>query len=303
MLIVKLTAAFTPNPLTAPVLDGNVVPNGIAWTPQAVGPGDLFFRQLKYREFDVSELSMSSLTIGISQGDRTWAALPIFTTRAFYHTDIIVREDSRMTSPSDLRGGRVGVLEYQQTSVVWIRGILENEFGVRATDVEWFMERSPEQSHGGTTGFAPPPGVRLSYVRKETSLAAMLAAGTIDAILFHPVEIDGLDQRQDGARARLKSRPLFPDPAAEARRYFAKTGIVPVNHSVVVRRSILDEHPSIAAGIYEAFDRGHDGSIAPYGIEANRVALETLMQYLADQRLTKYRVALDEVFAEPSFRS
>lgn len=298
----NLSAAFTPNPLTAPLLSGSVSPATITWKPETVGPGDLFFRQLKYGEFDVSELSMSSLTIGISQGNRTWAALPIFTTRAFYHTEIIVREDSPISSPAELHGGRVGVLEYQQTSVVWIRGILESEFGVKATELEWFMERRPEQSHGGATGFAPPPGVRLSYVPKETSLAAMLEAGTIDAILFHPPMIDGIDKKTDGARERLKYRSLFPDPVAEGSRYYAQTGIVPVNHTVVVRRSILEEHPTVVADIYETFNSVHDKSIAPYGVQANRTALETLMQYLVDQQLTKYRVALDEVFAPASLQ-
>ena len=295
-----LTAAFTPNALTAPVLDGRVAPTGIAWKPESVGPGDLFFRQLKFGEFDVSELSMSSLSIGISQGSRDWVALPIFTTRGFYHTDIIVREGRTLSSPADLRGGRVGVLEYQQTSVVWIRGILEDEFGVRANELEWFMERLPEQSHGGATGFTPPAGVRLSYVPKETSLAAMLDAGTIDAILFHPTWVDGIDAKADGARERLKYRPLFPDPAAEAHRYHAKTGIIPVNHTVVVRRSILEEQPDIAADIFATFTRAHDQSIAPYGVGANREALETLLQYLFDQGLTKYRVGINEVFASPS---
>ena len=293
----ELTAAFTPNALTAPLLDRTIVPGGIAWMPESVRPGDLFFRQLKFGEFDVSELSMSSLTIAISQGNRSWAALPIFTTRGFYHTEIIVREDSPISSPVDLRGGRVGVLEYQQTSVVWIRGILESEFGVSATELEWFMERSPEQSHGGTTGFSPPPGVRLSYVPQESSLAAMLAAGTIDAILFQPPVVDGIDQKADGARERLKSRPLFADPGAESSRYYAKTEIVPVNHAVIVRRSILEEHPNVAAEIYDAFNRAHDKSVAPYGVRANRKALETLMRYLAAQQLTEYEVALDEVFA------
>jgi 4,5-dihydroxyphthalate decarboxylase len=295
-----LSAAFTPNDLTAPIVARTIVPAGISWVPESVGPGDLFFRQLKHGEFDVSELSMSSLTIGISQGNATWAALPIFTTRAFYHTEIVVREDSPLTLPAELRGKRVGVLEYQQTSVVWIRGILEAEFGIAAHELEWFMERRPEHSHGGATGFAAPPGVRLSYVPKETSLAAMLADGAIDAILFFPSWVDGIDRKTDGARERLRYRPLFADPAAEAARYHAKTGITPVNHTVVVRRSLLEHHPEIAGAIYGAFERAHDGSIAPYGVRANRPALETLMEYLAAQQLTTRRVALDEVFAAPS---
>jgi 4,5-dihydroxyphthalate decarboxylase len=296
----KLTAAFTANPLTAPVLMGSSVPAEVEWEPQSVGPGDLFFRQLKFGEFDVSELSMSSLTIAISQGDRTWAALPVFTTRGFYHTEIVVREGSPFSAPADLRGKRVGVLEYQQTSVVWIRGILETEFGIPPTQLEWFMERSPEQSHGSATGFAPPPGVRLSYVPKESSLATMLMDGTIDAILFHSPVQDGIDQKSDGGRERLKCRPLFPDPAAEASRYHIKTGLVPLNHTVVVRRSFLEQQPALAESIYQAFNRVHDNSIAPYGVNANRKELDTLMRYLFEQQLTTYRVALDEVFAAPT---
>ena len=297
----NLTAAFTPNPLTLPVLQGRCVPRGFSWQPQSVGPADLFFRQLKTEEFDVSELSLASLTISIAQGSRTWAALPIFTTRAFYHTEIIVRADSALSSPTELRGKRVGVLEYQQTSVVWIRGILENEFNVRPNELEWFMERSPDQSHGGATGFAPPPGVQLSYVPKTTSLAAMLAAGAIDAILFFPItQLDGIDSKSDGALERLSYRYLFSDPAAEAQRYFAKTKLVPVNHAVVIRRSLLDERPDLATDIYTTFASAHDGSIAPYGLAANRLALETLFRYLFDQQLIDRRVSVEDVFARSS---
>jgi 4,5-dihydroxyphthalate decarboxylase len=128
----------------------------------------------------------------------------------------------------------------------------------------------------------------------------MLRDGAIDAILFHPPVLDGIDQKSDGGRERLKCRPLFPDPAAEANRYHTKTGLVPVNHTVVVRRSILEQHAELAESIYQAFNRVHDKSIAPYGVKANRKALDTLMQYLFDQQLAKYRVALDEVFAAPS---
>lgn len=298
---VALKAAFTPNPLTAPILSGDAVPARIDWKPEAIGPANLFLRQLKYGEFDVAELSMSSFAIAVSQGERRWLALPIFTTRAFYHSDIIVHADSAIRTAADLRGKRVGVLEYQQTSVVWIRGILEHEFGVPAADLEWFMERRPEQSHGGATGFAPPPGVRLSYVDADSSLAAMLEDGRIDAILFHPpADAGSIDDKRDGGRARLRYRSLFPDPAAESARYLAKTGIVPINHGVVVRRSIVEENPGVARDIYDAFLRAHDGSIAPYGVRANRGAIDTLLQYLHEQRLTQRLVGIGDMFAGAS---
>jgi 4,5-dihydroxyphthalate decarboxylase len=295
-MTVTLKGAFTPNPLTAPVLGGVSMPANIDWKPEAVGPADLFLRQLKHNEFDVAELSMSSFSIAISQGDRRWLELPIFTARGFYHSEIIVRSDSGIQTPAELRGRRVGVLEYQQTSVVWIRGILEYEFGLAANELEWFMERRPEDSHGGATGFATPSGVRLSYVAPDSSLAAMLQDGSIDAILFHPPHVEGIDERHDGGRASLKYRSLFPDPRYEGDRYFRKMGIIPINHGFVVRRSIVEQNPGVAQDIYETFLSAHNGTIVPYGIKANRLTLETLLGYLHEQGLTEDLVDLRDIF-------
>lgn len=297
----ELTAALTPGPRTAALLDGSVQPDGVWLRAAALTPGDMFARQLKFREFDVSELSLSSLLIATARGARDWVALPVFATREFFHTGILVRDDEAIRVPGDLRGKRLGVLEYQQTSVVWIRGILEHEFGVRDVDVEWFMERAPERSHGGATGFAPPPGVRLSYVPPETSLGEMLEAGEIDAILFYPQIVDAIDRRANGRPAALRVRPLFADPAAEARRYLAKTGIVPMNHCVVLRRSLAERDPSLAERVYRAFVAARPaGEAVPdpgvYGFAGSRLALETLTRYLYEQRLTERLVALDEVF-------
>jgi 4,5-dihydroxyphthalate decarboxylase len=321
----RLSIALSDNENTRPLIDGIVQPEGIELTPTAVHPSEMFWRQLKFAEFDVSEMSMSSLTIATSQAPTPWVALPVFTSRAFFHTRILVRADARIAQPADLKGKRVGVPEYQQTAAIWSRGVLQHEFGVNARDVEWFMERPPEKSHGGSTGFAPPPGVKLNYIPPTTDIGAMLLDGTLDATLLYLPGTNLVDRSKADLAASPKVRRLFDDPVAEGRRYFAKTGIYPINHGVVVRRSLLESHPWIALNLYAAFRAARnevarrgaqylqsyfevgalgDGarqalSADPmaYGVRAARPVLETITQYVHEQGLTDRRVGLEEIFA------
>src|ERR1700761_5855586 len=134
MANLKLNLAITDNPRTRPIIDGRVTADGIDFAKTVLGPAEMFWRQLRSAEFDVSELSMSELMIIRSRGDERFVGLPIFTTRRFYHTGIYVRKDAKIEEPADLRGKRVGVPEYIQTSALWTRGVLENEFGVTGKD-------------------------------------------------------------------------------------------------------------------------------------------------------------------------
>jgi 4,5-dihydroxyphthalate decarboxylase len=284
----------------------------------------MFWRQLKFAEFDVSEMSLSSLIIATAQGLTDWVALPVFTMRHFFHTGILVRADAGISVPADLRGKRVGVPEYQQTSALWSRGILRDQFGVEPRDITWFMERSPEQSHGGATGFVPPEGVRLNYIPRETNIGEMLLDGSLDATLLYLVDPNLVDRSRADLSARSEIRRLFPDPQAEARRYYAATGIYPINHTVVVRRTLLERHPWIALNLYAAFVRvkerlnaQRDALLEPYtaaglidaaalavlhgdplayGITAARPVLETIARYVYEQGLTKRLVRIEEVF-------
>ena len=154
----ELSIALSDNERTRPLLEGRVAPQGIKLVPTMVHPSEMFWRQLRFAEFDVSEMSMSSLIIAVSRGDTRWVAIPVFTMRKFFYTSIIVRTDSGIAVPADLRGKRIGVPEYQQTWAIWSRGILQHEFDVHARDIEWFMERNPDKSHGGATGFTAPDG-------------------------------------------------------------------------------------------------------------------------------------------------
>jgi 4,5-dihydroxyphthalate decarboxylase len=327
----SLSLCVSRNPRTAPLLSGQVSPEGVQWAASAVHPSEMFWRQLKFADFDVSEMSLSSLTIAASRGVRDWIALPIFTTRSFFHTRIVVRDGAGIETPADLAGKTVGVAEYQQTAAVWSRGALQHDFGVRPEQMTWWMERPPARSHGGTTGFQPPPGVKLSYIQPDVTMEQMLAAGDLDAAIVYIADRNLVDRSRKEAREVPGLRPLFSDPMAEAARYHAATGIFPINHCVVIRASLLEKHPWLALNIYSAFlaakkaateplvagvetweqvglvSRGTVRAIAnadpmPYGVTANQKVFEALSTYLYEQGLVPAKFPVEDLFA-PSTQS
>ena len=320
-----LSIALSDNERTRPITQGRIHAQGVRLIPTVVHPSEMFWRQLKYADFDVSEMSLSSLFIATARGDRRWVALPIYTSRMFFHTGILVRTDRGIAKPQDLKGKRVGVPEYQQTSALWSRGILEHEFGVRARDVEWFMERGPEKSHGGATGFKPPEGVRLNQIPASTNIGEMLVSGELDATLLYLTNRNLVDRSTIDLDAVDVVKPLFRDKEAETRRYFASTGIYPINHAVVMRRELYEKHPWLALNLYHAFvtakkdvgretaetlaayfdtgliDRAGRQALQEdpkaYGMKASRKVIETIARYVFEQGLTERLVALEEMFA------
>lgn len=320
---VELSVALTLNDRTRALLEGEVGAEGLDLVPSALAPGEMFWRQLKYGDFDVSEMSLSSLMIAASHGVRDWVALPAFTWREFFHTTIRVRADSPIRVPADLIGKRVGVKEYQQTAALWTRGIMQHAFGVLPTDVEWFMERTASRSHGGSTDFRPPEGLRFSYIPPEKNLGAMLVAGEIDALYFYLPAKNVLD-RSIVLDGNPVVRTLFPDPLAEGVRYYRETGIYPINHCVVVRRSLVEKYPWIALNLYAAFmtskelgrRRLAEGIVPfmetgvveasarealardsmPYGVQSNMRVLSTIAKYQLEQGLVSREVELEEIF-------
>src|SRR5438034_7945232 len=114
-----LSLAIASNPRTWPILEGTVKPDGIELVPTILHPSEMFWRQLKFADFDLSEMSFSSLMMAKARGDERFLGLPIFTTRKFFHADILVRREARIEKPADLKGRRVGVPEYQQTAALW----------------------------------------------------------------------------------------------------------------------------------------------------------------------------------------
>src|ERR1700692_1455656 len=190
----QFSIGITSNPRTWPVIDGRVAPDAIELVPTVLHPSELFWRQLRFAEFDVAEMSMSSLLMARSKGDDRFVGIPVFTTRRFFHTGILVRRAAGIDAPTDLKGKRVGVPEYQQTAALWARGAMQHEFGVEPKDMEFWMERPPSKSAGGATGFKAPAGGTVDQVPPDKSLGSMMVSGELDAVMFYLVDPNLIDR-------------------------------------------------------------------------------------------------------------
>ena len=321
----QLSLGIASNPRTWPILDGTVEPEGIELISTAIEASELFWRQLRFADFDVSEMSFSSLMMARAGGDERWVGLPIFTTRRFFHTGVLVRRDAKIETPADLKGRRVGVPEYQQTAALWTRGILQHEFGVKPAEMEFWMERVPSHSHAAGVGFRPPAGVTIHQIPIEKSIGSMMVSGELEATLHYLTHRNLVDRSRIDLWNHPDIKPLFPDPAAEGARYYRKTGLYPINHGMVIRREIAAKHPWVILNLLKAFDQANDiaeaermehieyhraaGVISAdavkalrtpmlqHGIAANRKILETAAAYSLEQGLTPRLMKLEDVFA------
>ena len=323
---IQLSIGMAANPRTLPLFDGTVKPDGIQLIPSPVHASELFWRQLRFADFDISEMSFSSLLMALAHGDERWVGLPVFTTRRFFHTGILVRRDRGIESPADLKGKQVGVPEYQQTAALWTRGVLQHEFGVEPKDMEFWMERVPDQSHGGATGFQPPAGVTINQIPIEKNIGSMMLSGELDATLLYIVDPNLIDRSTADLWSHPDIKPIFPDAKAEGVRFYNKTGLYPINHGMVMKRQVAEAHPWAILNVLKAFQQANavatrqrmehvdaylEAGLLPadarallakpliqHGIVANRNVLETAAQYSFEQGLTPRLTKLEEVFAE-----
>ena len=330
----KLTLSFISafNERVEPLMNGTIEADGIELIPTYSHPSETFWRQLKFQEFEVAEMSMSSYLIARSRGV-DMIAIPVFPSRRFFHAELSYHADSGVKQPGDLVGKRIGVGEYQQTAALWARGVLDHDFGVSQYKVDWYMERTEELSHGGATGFTPPPGISFNRIPPDKSLATMLVNHELDAapIAGHLTRavnvIDRSTRIRGGEGDWSKVKPLFLDPIAEATRFFTKYDFVPVNHTYIVRGDVYRAHPWVAVNLYAAFVKakayareklleripealffgpeyltmtqqilGDDPF--PYGVKANAAMLDTIIGYSNEQGLTPRKMKVDELFAE-----
>jgi 4,5-dihydroxyphthalate decarboxylase len=325
LMRLQFSIGLTSNPRTWPIIDGQMAPDAIDLVPTVLHPSELFWRQLRFAEFDVAEMSVSSLMMAKSKGDDRFVGIPVFTTRRFFHTGILVRRGAGIETPADLKGKRVGVPEYQQTAALWARGVLQHEFGVAPKDMEFWMERPPSHSHGGATGFVPPPGVTVNRIPLDKNIGSMMLAGELDAVLFYLVDPNLIDRSTADLSNHPDIKTLFPDPLAEGIRYYRKTGLYPINHGMVIKRELAEKHPWAVLNILKAFERANSAAnrqrmdhteyhvetgllpadarkalqvpIVSHGVAANRAVLETVAQYSQEQGLTPRLMKLDELFA------
>jgi 4,5-dihydroxyphthalate decarboxylase len=329
----KLSLSFISgtNERVEPLFDGSVAVEGAELIATRSDPSETFWRQLSFEEFEVAEMSLSSYLIARSRG-MDMIAIPVFPSRRFMHMELFYHVESGITGPGDLAGKRVGVGEYQQTASLWLRGVLEHDFGVSQYKIHWYMERSEAMSHGGATGFMPPEGISFHRIPVDKSLASMLVAKELDAA---PVQrafsrekniVDRSTQIRAAAGDWSKVKRLFQDPIAEGTRFFKKYGYIPANHAYVIRGDVYRKHPWLAFNLYKAFVAAKELALDrlparipsglvfgpeyltmtraifgddpyPYGLKANRAMLQTIVDFSHEQGLTKEKPKLEDLFA------
>lgn len=333
---ISLSFAQSPYDRVLPLINGEVKPDGVEL--EHVGmPGSysrVFYDQIKFQRYDVSEMSISSYLRLRSVG-WPYRMIPVFHNRDFFYTKMRIRRSSsiRQDHPEDLIGKRVGIGDYQQSLGLWTRGILQMEFGVKPEDIVWYQERGKRLSHTGASaeaGLSLPDNLELHYA--ETDFGTMYLNDQLDASLDPTLRmildsLSGLDRIRAGVREEPDLVTLFRDPRQEAIRYFAKTGVFPAQHTVVVRESILDRHPWVAVSLMEAFEKSKrtaidrlrqtppslmvfgeqylielDKIFGPdpyaYGIKANARVLDMAQTFSVQQRLTDRKESFENIFPE-----
>jgi 4,5-dihydroxyphthalate decarboxylase len=306
---------------TNALANGKVRPDGIDLVYLDMPVEETFFRMLRYREFDVAEMSLSSYCVSLMRDPQPFIAIPVFPSRMFRHSSIFVSEAAGIREPRDLVGKRIGNPEYQMTAPVWIRGILQDEYGVPCDGVTYVTGGEEEPNRDEKLRLDLPDRIRLERIGPDQTLSAMLAGGEIAALQTARAPSTFYSQPD-------RVRRLFPDYVEIEREYFRRTRIFPIMHTVVIRRELYRQHPWIAQSLTKAFVEAQkltyrDLAITnalmvmlpwltshveearalmgedfwPYGFAPNRHVLDTFLRYHHEQGLSSRRLAPEELFA------
>lgn len=308
------------------LFDGTVKFDGVdASIESALVVSDIFGRMISEQKFDISELGMTYYLRTLDFDDPPFIALPVFPNRCFRHSAIYVNTASGIKKPEDLVGKTVGEFAvYGHDAGVWPKGILSDEYGVTPNQCRWII--------GGLDwplkpiDFIPhlhPANVEVTWAPEGTDLGSMLEAGEIDALISANVPQCVLNNSPKVVR-------LFPDYKLVEHEYYQRTGIFPIMHTVVMRRDLLTQHPDLARTIYRGFCDAKDSAMEnykkglifnnisimlpwfshlidedrhmlgddwwPYGIEANRKAVDTFLRYHFEQGLSKRLLTCEDIF-------
>jgi 4,5-dihydroxyphthalate decarboxylase len=282
---------------------------------------ETFFRMLRNREFDVAEMSLSSYCVSLGREKPAFVAIPVFPSRFFRHSCIFVSAKSGIREPKDLAGKRIGVPEYQMTAPVWIRGILQDEYGVDCSSPEYWTGGEEEPGRDEKIRLDLPAKIRVRAIGPDKTLARMLAEGEIDAL--HTARMPSTFVSRPEAVRRL-----FENYVEVEKAYFRKTKIFPIMHTVVIRREVYETNRWIAQSLLKAFAQAqrvvYDNlynsaalvTMLPwqlaaveearrelgddwwaYGFAPNRHVLDTFLRYHHEQGLSRRRLASEELFA------
>lgn len=308
-----------------PLIDGDVQIDGVDPVFMTLSPEEIFFRAFRGEEFDICELSLSSSTVKAAADNFPYVGIPIFLSRAFRHTAIYVRTD-RIKTPEDLRGKKIGLPEYQLTANVWVRSILQDDYGLAPSDVTWVRGGISHTGRPEKIKLNLPENVRLEDAPEGETISSLLAKGEIDGYVA--------PRPPDVPAGTPNVGWLFRDPTAAAKDYFQRTRIFPIMHILGVRRELAEKHPWLPGAIYKAFDQSktlaleHLSETAAtkitmpfvedrlkeardlmsfdfwsYGIDANRHVLETFFRHHHQQGLSSRLVTPEDLFHPGTFES
>ena len=321
----RLTFACYPYDRMQALLTGTVVPEGLDFNFIPLEVEEIFWRQLRHHEFDASEMGFSPYIVSRSREDDRFVAIPIFPSKFFRHSCVYINANKGITKPQDLRGKTVGVPEYEITAVVWLRGIFEHEYGVHPKDVHWRGGGVDVPGRVEKLKLTLPPDIDYRSIPADKTLSRMLDTGEIDALFTARAPSSFTSGSPNVKR-------LFENYWEVEQDYFQRTGIFPIMHTVVIKRTIYEENPWIAMSLYKALVVSKNMALKSlqqtaalhsslpwlvhhvdharmvmgddwwtYGIEKNRQTIETLCQYLFEQGLSAKKMAVEDLFAPETF--
>jgi len=326
MANVTIKMACGPYDRTEPLRDKSVVPEGIDLTYDAhQSPQEIFMMMVTQDDYHLGELSCSYFMTQSSQEEVPFVALPVFPSRAFRHSYIFINKNAGITHPSDLKGKRIGVPVFSMTAAVWIRGFLQEDYGVYSEDVSWFEGGLNQPRRPHILDGVHPKGKKIviDAISNESTLSDALENGELDAII-------GADNPLSFHKGTNVER-LFPNYREVERDYFKRTGIFPIMHTVAMRKALHQEQSWIAESMFHSLVSAKekvlgqqlhykgalktmlpwqleaieeidtlfpDGDPWPYGLERNRNTLDALQRHLLDQGLMAKPMALDDLFLQ-----
>jgi 4,5-dihydroxyphthalate decarboxylase len=292
-----------------------------------LSPEEMFFRAMRSRDFDITEMSFSSYLVKHSRGECPYVAIPVFLSRAFRHTSLYARKD-RIRRPEDLKGKRIGLPEYQLTANVWARAILQDDHGVRPEDVTWVRGGIDQPGRPEKIKLELPAAVRVEAAPAGMTISELLDRGEIDAFMApRPPSRHILQKNPDIAW-------LFDDPTAAAKDYYRRTGVFPIMHVVGIRQELATRHPWLPAAVQKAFTQSKEIALDllsdtsatkvtlpfveeqlkaaretlgddfwSYGVAPARKTLETFVRHHHSQGLSPRQVAVEELFHPSTYES
>ena len=322
MALLPITLAAENYDRTRGLIDGSIRPEGIDLNFIPLAVEETFWRMTQFLDFDASEMSGTAYLVERSRPNPRFIAIPVFLSRVFRHNAIYVHADSGLTSPEQLRGRRVGIPEYNLTACVWLRGLLQHEYGVQPHEVHWLVGGQEQPGRKERANVPPPPGVRVEPIPPTETLNAMLERGELEALMAPRIP-------RPFAAGLPHIRRLFADPWSVEEDYYRRTRIFPIMHYVVLRQDLFAAQPWVAQSLYKAFceakalcqeelydatslrvtmpwalrelerDRAVFGStdVWPYGLEPSRPTLEAMVQYHVEQGLIPEPLPLETLFA------